>query len=57
MLRKLLPICQLVALTMGQFNPAFMSKRWTLNGNGLVRRDAGADAAEETEYIEVKLLF
>ena len=57
MLRKVLPLCQLLALTMGQFNAAYMSKRWTSLGSQVsspvLKRDAVSETAEQTEYIEV----
>lgn len=54
MLRKVLPLCQLFALTMGQFNAGLMSKRWTgLDSQVFLKRDASAETSEQTEYIEV----
>ena len=55
MLRKLLPLCQLLALTMGQFNTAYMTKRWGSQAlsSAVLKRDAAAESADQTEYIEV----
>ena len=57
MLRKILPLCQLFALTMGQFNAGLMSKRWTALDSqvdsSVLKRDASAETSEQTEYIEV----
>ena len=54
MLRKLLPLCQLFALSAAQFNAVY-AKRWPqLDSGSILKRDAAADSAEQTEYIEVR---
>ena len=55
MLRKILPLCQLLAVTMGQFNTAYMTKRWGSQAlsSSMLKRDAAAETADQTEYIEV----
>ena len=54
MLRKLLPLCQLFALSAAQFQTVY-AKRWpSLDSGNILKRDAAADSAEQTEYIEVR---
>ena len=55
MLRKLLPLCQLMAVVFGQFNGAYMAKRWGSQAlsSAMLKRDAAAETADQTEYIEV----
>ena len=55
MLRKLLPLCQLFALSAAQFQTVY-AKRWpSLDSGNILKRDAAADSAEQTEYIEVRI--
>ena len=60
MLQKVLPLCQLLALTMGQFNGGLMIKRWPALGSQVsgpvLKRDAAVGTADQTEYIEVCII-
>ena len=40
---------------MGQFNTAYMTKRWGSQAlsSSMLKRDAAAETADQTEYIEV----
>ena len=55
MFRKFLPLCQMMAVVFGQFNGAYMAKRWggQALSSAVLKRDAVADTADQTEYIEV----
>ena len=59
MFRKFLPLCQMMAVVFGQFNGAYMAKRWggQALSSAVLKRDAVAETADQTEYIEVWILI